>query len=58
MPHRLTLILVCAALVVLGLAATASAAPEPWGLMHLRAKLSIGFQVAGINLKRPVPDHA
>jgi len=37
-PHRLIPILVCAALALFGLAATASAAPEPWGLMQLRAK--------------------
>jgi hypothetical protein len=38
LPHRLIPILVCAALALLGLAATASAAPEPWGLMQLHAK--------------------
>jgi hypothetical protein len=38
LPHRPIPILVCAALALLGLAATASAAPEPWGLMQLRAK--------------------
>jgi hypothetical protein len=37
-PHRLSPILVCAALALFGLVATASAAPEPWGLMQLRAK--------------------
>jgi hypothetical protein len=36
--HRPLSILVCAALALLGLAASASAAPRPWGLQHLRAK--------------------
>ena len=38
MPHRLIPTLVVAALALLGLAATASAAAEPWGLMHLRSE--------------------
>ena len=38
MPHRLIPTLAVAALALLGLAATASAAAEPWGLMHLRSK--------------------
>jgi hypothetical protein len=37
-PHRLIPTLAVAALALLGLAATASAAAEPWGLMHLRSK--------------------
>jgi hypothetical protein len=38
LPHRLTCTAVCAALALLGLAATASAAEEPWGLLQLKTK--------------------
>jgi hypothetical protein len=38
LPHRLLPILFCAVLALLGLAGSASAAPKPWGLLHLRSK--------------------
>jgi hypothetical protein len=37
LPHRLLPILFCAVLALLGLAGSASAAPKPWGLLHLRS---------------------